>query len=32
MLVRRLVQIHGGTVEERSEGTGKGSEFVVRFP
>jgi PAS domain S-box-containing protein len=31
-LVRGLVQLHGGTVEARSEGPGKGSEFVVRLP
>jgi PAS domain S-box-containing protein len=31
-LVRRLVEMHGGTVEARSEGLGKGSEFVVRIP
>jgi PAS domain S-box-containing protein len=31
-LVRRLVHLHGGTVEARSEGPGKGSEFVVRLP
>ncbi len=31
-LVRSLVELHGGTVEARSEGPGKGSEFVVRLP
>ena len=31
-LVRRLVEMHQGTVEARSEGIGKGSEFVVRLP
>jgi signal transduction histidine kinase/FixJ family two-component response regulator len=31
-LVRTLVQLHGGTVEARSEGLGQGSEFVVRLP
>ena len=31
-LVRTLVEMHGGTVEARSEGLGKGSEFVVRLP
>jgi PAS domain S-box-containing protein len=31
-LVQRLVELHGGTVEARSEGPGLGSEFVVRFP
>jgi PAS domain S-box-containing protein len=31
-LVRVLVQIHGGTVEARSEGLGKGSEFIVTLP
>jgi PAS domain S-box-containing protein len=31
-LVKRLVELHGGRVEARSEGTNKGSEFVVKLP
>ena len=31
-LARALVALHGGTVVARSEGSGKGSEFVVRLP
>jgi CheY-like chemotaxis protein len=31
-LVRGLVQLHGGTVEARSEGIGRGSEFIVYLP
>jgi PAS domain S-box-containing protein len=32
MLVRRLVEMHGGTVEAQSAGRGMGSEFVLSFP
>jgi PAS domain S-box-containing protein len=31
-LVRGLVELHGGSVEARSAGPGKGSEFTVRLP
>jgi PAS domain S-box-containing protein len=31
-LVRRLVELHGGSVEAHSEGPDRGSEFVVRLP
>jgi PAS domain S-box-containing protein len=31
-LARQLVELHGGTVEARSEGPGRGSEFTVRIP
>jgi CheY-like chemotaxis protein len=31
-LVRGLVELHGGRVEARSAGLGKGSEFIVRLP
>lgn len=31
-LVRRLLALHGGTVEAWSEGPGSGSEFIVRLP
>jgi signal transduction histidine kinase len=32
MLVKRLAELHGGTVAVRSAGLGKGSEFVLRMP
>jgi PAS domain S-box-containing protein len=31
-LVKRLVEMHGGDVEARSDGPGKGSEFIIRLP
>jgi CheY-like chemotaxis protein len=31
-LVQRLVRLHGGTVEARSAGADRGSEFIVRLP
>jgi PAS domain S-box-containing protein len=31
-IVRVLVELHGGTVEARSEGLGHGTELVVRLP
>jgi PAS domain S-box-containing protein len=31
-LVKRLVEMHAGDIEARSEGPGRGSEMVVRFP
>jgi len=31
-LVQRLVELHGGSVEARSDGLGHGSEFTVRLP
>ena len=30
--MKNLVEMHDGTVEARSDGLGKGSEFVVRLP
>jgi signal transduction histidine kinase len=31
-LAKQLVEMHGGSIEARSEGVGRGSEFVVRLP
>jgi PAS domain S-box-containing protein len=31
-LVRRLVELHGGSVRAHSDGLGKGTEFTVRLP
>ena len=31
-LARRVVELHGGTIEAISAGSGQGSEFVIRLP
>jgi signal transduction histidine kinase len=31
-VVKNLVELHGGAVEARSEGSGRGARFMVRFP
>jgi two-component system CheB/CheR fusion protein len=31
-LVRNLIELHGGDIEAKSEGFGKGSEFIIHFP
>jgi PAS domain S-box-containing protein len=31
-VVRELVELHGGAIEARSEGPGRGAEFTVRLP
>ena len=31
-LARRLVELHGGRLDGRSEGAGRGSEFVIQLP
>lgn len=31
-LVKKLIEMHGGSIEANSEGAGRGSEFVIRLP
>jgi signal transduction histidine kinase/CheY-like chemotaxis protein len=31
-LVKKMIEVHGGSIEARSEGLGKGSEFIVSLP
>ncbi|HYE36218.1 PAS domain-containing protein [Methylocaldum sp.] len=31
-IVRKIVELHGGRIEAKSDGPGKGSEFIVRLP
>ncbi len=31
-MVKSLIELHGGSVEARSDGPGQGSEFIVRLP
>jgi PAS domain S-box-containing protein len=31
-LARKIAELHGGSLDARSEGLGKGSEFIVRLP
>jgi CheY-like chemotaxis protein len=31
-LARRLLEMHGGAIDVRSEGRGRGSEFIIRIP
>lgn len=31
-IVKAVIELHGGSVEARSEGIDRGSEFVVRLP
>ena len=30
--MQRLVNLHGGSIEARSEGLGRGAEFIIRLP
>ncbi len=31
-MVKKLVELHGGTIHARSDGLGRGSEFTIRIP
>lgn len=31
-IVKRLIEMHGGSIEVKSEGSGMGSEFIIRLP
>jgi PAS domain S-box-containing protein len=31
-LVKRVVELHGGSIRAQSEGSGRGAEFVIRLP
>lgn len=31
-VAKRITELHGGSIEARSEGVGRGSEFIVRLP
>jgi signal transduction histidine kinase/ActR/RegA family two-component response regulator len=31
-VAKRIIEMHGGTIHARSDGAGKGAEFVVRLP
>ncbi|MFA7310181.1 MAG: ATP-binding protein, partial [Candidatus Paceibacterota bacterium] len=32
LLVRKIIEMHGGSIEAKSEGRGHGSEFTIRMP
>ena len=31
-IVKGIIDLHGGSIVAKSEGLGKGSEFIIRFP